>query len=434
MRVATYTLLAAAALAVAGPAMADDPPAFTFALHGFLGASLYAQDAYLGPSSGGQAMYALPRSLSPSADKLTLGGDVRQSRLNFSVTANNVKVLGATPKAVAEVDFFGSNGAGAYGDVSLLPRMRVAYAELGWTNDTLNVGQMYQLVLSVLPASVGHQAFPVTYEAGTLGWRYPGFTYYHRQAMGDMKLELALQIQRASWGNPNVGPFADPSLPAPAEFSVGQPGLGEASALPAFEARATLSQGATWMVSATGHWSEVDPSGLGTTSGSGTVCGAGLHCQNLQVVAGQVSAKLNVGPLTLQGNIYAGKNTFPLLGELLEFQNFTVADGDVHEWGGWAQAGYNLTKEFSVWGLAGTEQPNSSDVRHNIAITPGGGGAAGARLQNTVTNAMVRYMENGFALALEYTHWHTVYTYAATSTSGLSTDANQLMVSGFYFF
>ncbi len=90
--------------------------------------------------------------------------------------------------------------------------------------------------------------------------------------------------------------------------------------------------------------------------------------------------------------------------------------------------GFNFTPELSVWGLAGTSKPSNSDV---IA-------AGGTRLQNTVVSGMLRYQEGGYAIGLEYAHWHTRTTggvppaYVGPPDGNL--DGNQLMLSGFYFF
>ena len=80
-----------------------------------------------------------------SDDKPVFGGDIRQTRLNFSVRGPAV-FGGAVPKAVVEFDMFGSSEfqpTGSYGDVSIIPRIRVAYAELNWGNGStiIQIGQ-----------------------------------------------------------------------------------------------------------------------------------------------------------------------------------------------------------------------------------------------------------------------------------------------------
>src|SRR5512146_1054803 len=111
------------------------PPQFKFELHGFVSGTLYVQDANLSGNGQNALGWALPASATvpnpPTQDRLAFSGDVRQSRFNMSLAGPAV-LGGATPKGVFELDFFGNFGSGAFGDVSLTPRMRLAYGELNW--------------------------------------------------------------------------------------------------------------------------------------------------------------------------------------------------------------------------------------------------------------------------------------------------------------
>ena len=49
---------------------------------------------------------------------------------------------------------------------------------------------------------------------------------------------------------------------------------------------------------------------------------------------------------------------------------FSTGAGDVHNMGGWAQAGWNFTKELSLWGLVGHDRISSADYA-NVAATQG---------------------------------------------------------------
>lgn len=423
-----------AAAADTTPKPAEPKPEWKFAFHGFLGGSLFVQDAFLGPSPGQQPMWAVGK---PKTDPYMLGGDIRQNRFNLSVAGPTV-LGGAVPRGVVELDFFAGNGPGGFGDVSVLPRARVTFAELGWKNTTLRFGQDFNLVAGfstlagpatsgslAFPTSVGHIAFPVTYGAGSIGWRYPGLTIFHRIPLGDNKLELALQIARAAWANPAnpiVGTVNGTTAIIP--FFNTNTDLGSATGVPQFEARATYAMGDILGVMVTGHWSEVDPSGWGVdpTGVCSTKNPAG--CGTKQVEALSASFRLNVYPFVLQGGGYVGKNDSPLIGAIVQFPNLGAPD--VSEIGGWAQAGFSLTKELSVLVLAGTEQPNYDEAK-----------AAGMyNLSNTITQAELRYFVGGFATGLEWTHWHTR---TAAPTAGIfipqtSIDANQYMLSMYYFF
>jgi len=108
---------------------------------------------------------------------VTTGADIRQSRFNFSVTGP--RVLDAVPKAVLKINLFGLNSPGGYGEVSVYSRVRLAYAELSWGNDILRLGQDHELILAMIPETMGHMAYPSTYFNGMLGWREPGAGYFH---------------------------------------------------------------------------------------------------------------------------------------------------------------------------------------------------------------------------------------------------------------
>ena len=181
------TVVCAALLAATTAAGAQEKkPDFVFAFHGFVGGSLYMQDAVMN-ANGQNAWFVRAQ---PNQDRLQLSGDVRQTRFNFSLAGPSV-MGGATPKAVVEFDLFGGQAANSpanggannvtssFGDSSVSPRLRIAYAELGWQNSTVRVGQDHQLILGIiLPATVGHVANPLTACAGTIGWRAAGATFF----------------------------------------------------------------------------------------------------------------------------------------------------------------------------------------------------------------------------------------------------------------
>jgi hypothetical protein len=386
---------------------APKPPTFTFALHGFVSASFYTQTAVTGPSEGQQALWA---SAPLHTDKSVFGGDVRQSRFNFSVAGPKV-FAGATPKAVLEIDFFQGFGAGSYGDVSLLNRMRLAYSELDWGSNRLAFGQANDLIFVIAPTSLSHIAFPFGYEAGNIGWRRPAIWGFHSTTSGDLKTEFAWEVGRAQWNDVAASVGANTPDPTKSPNGFNQ---GEASGVPAVEARLTVSKGSMATVAVTGHWNKVDLNGVGFSGGS-----------TLQVVAGNVSAKLVLSQLTLQGTAFVGKNLAPLIANFLTFQpaGFT---GDVHEWGAWGQAGFNFTKELSLWGFAGTDHPSEKDL-----IAMAGTSTAAFKTRNVTTAGMLQYRDGGYAFGLEWIHFLTRYHQPAGDTN---TKASQFIASANYFF
>ena len=444
-------LLSVSLLASVGSAFADDaptpppppPPEWKFAFHGFIGGSLYSQDGFLAPSGGQQALWAAGV---PAQSRYMLGGDIRQNRLGFSVAGPSV--LGGTPRGVAEMDFFGGNSSGNYGDVSVFPRARVMYAELGWTNTTLRVGQEFQLSAGIntlvgpatagamaFPTSVGHIAFPIAYGAGAVGWRYPGIFVYHRIPMGDNKLELAFAVERGAWVNPaNPGVGAVNKTAAINPYFTAGTDLGSASAIPQLEARATYALGSILGLTVTGHYGAVDPSNwggaqTGVCGTAGTVpAGTAAGCGTKTVYVVAANFRINLAPIILQGGGYTGQNTTPLLGEIVQAPN--LGAGDVSEWGAWGQAGFNFTKQLGIYGFVGTDHPNYDEAR-----------AAGMfNLQNTAIQGMLRWFDGGFAYGLEVTHWHTRTAGNPGPVNGVPSlpqtaiDVNQYMFSTYYFF
>jgi hypothetical protein len=432
---------------VVAPAPAPAAPAaspFKLELHGFTSVTGYFQDASTGPSEGQQGLFT---TREPLEDKGMLGFDVRQSRFNFSVAGPKV-MMGATPKGVLEIDFFQGFGAGNYGNASLLNRLRLAYAELSWGAHRIQFGQQNDLVFAIAPTSLAHIAFPYGYAAGNIGWRRPGIFGFHTfaTAAGGPKVEFAWEVARASWADAaaNIGNNA---VAAGTSQAV-------ASAIPAFEGRVTVASGTLWSVFVAGHWNRVDGDGYGNDTPAGT---------NLNVAAVDAGAKVVAGPLTVQATGFRGRNLAPLIGNFLTFQPTTNLDVD--EMGGWVQAGFNLTKQLSVWGFVGIDKPDQDDNRKVAdanadrarfaarATTPFGGtltqpAAPTFQFKNRTTAAMLQYRDGGFAVGLEWIQFHTKnasYAFSGDAAAGTpptsvtftgtrTAIANQGLLSANYFF
>jgi hypothetical protein len=378
-------------------------------MHGLVGVSVYTQDTPAFVLNGQGPL--LP--LSKPGGGLTTGADIRQSRFNFSVAGPKI-LGGATPKAVLEIDLFGLNSPGGYGEVSVYSRVRLAYAELNWGNDVLRFGQDHQLIFALIPESIGHMAFPATYFNGLIGWREPGIGYFHTIPLGESKLELAVQAMKSDWENPTD--FGDSTVN---DLNVD---LGQLSGWLGAEARVKFTS-EHFMAFVSGHYNHVE----GTHAGDLAVPPTAIPGRNWDVLAGVAGFKVNAGGFWALGSAYAGKNLGPLLGDLLQF----ATTNDVNEWGGWLQLGYNITRHFNASVIGGTSRPSESDV-----VAAGGG-----RVQNSMVGGMVRYQEGGFALGPEF--YHVVAKdvdgkdNGANSGTGATNgwiDVNQFMLSGVYFF
>lgn len=418
---------------LAQTAAPTQPPAFRLEVHGFTTGSVYAQDASLNLGGGQGALWVNPQSPTapaPKEDRLVLGGDVRQTRFNFSVVGPQV-FDGATPKALLEIDFFGNFGSGPYGNVSLSPRMRLAYAELNWGATRIQFGQNNDLIIAMIPVSLAHIAYPVSYGSGSVGWRRVAVWGYH--TFGDIKdkdatkVEFAWEVGRSQWNDSGAVGTATCSAAAPCvgngigQSSVGASGdvygnsLGAASGLPAVEARLSLLGGQTYSAWIAGHYNKVDRSGQGA---SPTTSATGIS-SDLDVIVGNVGAKVVAGPLTVLGSAFVGKNTAPLVGSFIQFSG----RGDVHEWGAWIQAGYNFTKELSLWGYIGSEQLNRNE----------GLAASFKVLGETTSGALLQYRDGGYAVGAEWFHFRTA-TVAPVAGLDTTLNGNQLLLSGNYFF
>jgi len=204
-------LLAISLAAGTAASAQETKPDIVFAFHGILGGSLYYQDSILAPGNGEQSWFVA--KMAPTHKSL-VGGDVRQSRFNMSLSGPKI-FGGAVPKGFVEIDFSNNAGPGTYGDVSIIPRLRHAYAELNWGNTAIRFGQDHELLIGSSPwappagpTSVGHIGYPLVYEAGAVGWREPSFAIY--QKIPDVfgqggNLEFAamvlryLYLLRSSW-------------------------------------------------------------------------------------------------------------------------------------------------------------------------------------------------------------------------------------------
>ena len=417
---------------------------------------MYLQDTAFASGQGNSAIFG-PADL--STDKWLLGGDVRQSQLKFTVSGPEV-FGGATPNGVVEVDFLGghqvstvpaptslvtvrdamgntvgtgaaSNGvtSSAQGDESVLPRLRLAYAELSWGGGAhlLRAGQQHNLLILMIPASASHIGVPLGYAAGQLGWRTPGVTYLHKMAVGsDMKLDLHFQVNRNSWidnfpvCSAGMAPPAAGANCLPAGVS-----LGEASSLPQFEGRLILQSGKApspwpyyapnvWMVYLVGHWDQKDLSGVGGTA-------AAPARDNMQTVVGALGVKASLGPFVVAANGWYGKNAGGVYGHVIQMQ--VPSAPDVTGFGAWGQLGFSATKELSFWAFGGIDKPNEDQAK----------AAFFTRLQNVQVAGQVVYKDGPYALSLELLHvWTKNYVAATGATTTL--EGNQPTLTAIYFF
>jgi hypothetical protein len=425
------------------------PPAFPvlpfqFSFKGTVAITLFAQDT---PVLAGNGVASLVGPAPALGDSWLIGADIRQTRFAFNVTGP--ELLGAVTLANIELEWGGGNqitsvpaaptvvpvrdamgnaiGSAAVpftsspqGDESLLPRLRTAYVEFNWDagENVLRAGQYHNLLLAMVSASGAHPAV-LGYGAGQLGWREPGITYSHRFTLSEsVKLDAALQVNRNSW-NDNA-PYCPPGVPGavpptvnclPSGVSLGEAGL------PQVEARLMLLGPLTespwphyaptlWQLYVVGHWDRKDLSGVNN------VAAAPLRDQMTTYVV-EAGGKVKLGPVLIATNGWYGQNAGGVFGHIFQMQ----APGlpDVHGFGIWGQVGLSLSKNFSLWGFAGIDQPN-----HNEALA-----AKFTTLRNVQIAAMFAYVNGPLMATIEWFYLattslavkqETMAVYEATTT------------------
>jgi hypothetical protein len=474
------------------PAPPAAPPSpFSFAIKGFVSGSIMMQD---GASAAGNYNLFLFNSTRPATtDKWMYGGDVRQSQLKFFITGPTL--IGAVPQAGFDFDMLGgqqiqstpglialptqvlapgmpdamgnpttrtvsvgggaATGTSAQGDENILPRVRLAYLELNWNGgeDILRIGQFHNLIVPMIPASLGHIGAPLGYGAGQLGWRAPGITYQHTFKLSDsMSLAAAIQLNRNNWAD-NV-PTCPPSGPLPDASPMGTSraqscvphgvSLAEASALPQIQARLMLSGPPkpspfplyapnAWQIHLVGVWDQKDASGFGLEPAAGATYKDTL---TTQIVSAGFKATL--GPVLIAGHGWYGKNAGSLFGHIFAMQHPQA--GDISGFGGWGQIGFSITPQLGLWAFGGIDKPNKEEILK----------AMGAYYtQNVQLCGMLSFVAGPLAFSLEYMRVMSDFAVGAVAPSPamgttpanpgnpelkFSNAMNQIALSGAFFF
>jgi hypothetical protein len=419
-----------AVAAVANTARAADDYKFEF--HGFVTGSLFLQNQVFAGGSGqdnllaapapAQAAPAKPNPGVPTNGTATksgtfLGGDERQSRWIFVMTGPQGSAFGATPKSYFEGDFYGAPTSTAANSAEhTQARVRAAFGELKWGNTQLQFGQYSsQLILAQLSATVAHIANPITFGTGTIGSRAIGIRVVHAMPMGDMKLTLAGELLAPKWNDPARG------------ATVASISQGWASGVPQIGVRLNAdgkAGGLGYALYLAGEFESVNLKGFGDSvvngGAAGVVLADGSRKTSLSPYAVEVGGGFNFAPVSLNFNVYTGKATGLWAGAINQ-------QGDISDFGYWAQLGVTPTKMIGIYALYGQGSPSKKDIRN---------WGAGTRGANTLMGGIVKISDGGYTFAAEYLAFNTKYltgTFAAPGAD-VSTDAYQFVVSGHYAF
>ena len=386
----------AAAPSVESKPVFTTAPGVSVALHGFVSASAFSQNKSFTFGNGTNAEFPVPGSRGSLS-----GMDVRNSR--FWLDFSGAKFAGDwVGGGRIEMDFYGGfNGTGPYSQQQPTPRLRQAYMDLTNPNTgtTVRVGQQWELMFPIdnIPDSLSHIAFPLGFGTGMVGWRFPGVVVMQDLNHGSdgAKWRLDLGAFEGQWNGPGD--------------NVNYLTAGNAGFRPQLEARLRVAD-KTWVAYAAAHYSEVNLKGVGNTV-------AAPIKDKVKSVGYEVGGAWMPGPWVFKGLAYTGKGLGEIFGALSQF-------GDISESGGYVQAGYKFTPNWSAYAFYGIAKPDRADVLRWI-------GAAG-RLKNQQSALSVQYATGAYALSVEWLHDKLDSANGATATR--TTTGNQVSLNGMYKF
>jgi outer membrane protein OmpA-like peptidoglycan-associated protein len=408
------TVLAACALFWVASARAQTPPPDGLVIRGFISASVFTQDQNFSFGNGQNAEWPIPPEF--TRDKWFSGGDIRNTRLTLAFNGPKVsKTSDWKLGGALEMDFFGGfNGTGAFSEQQAIPRLRLAYADIGNARTTIRVGQYWSPLFgfsanaatSVLPVSTSHLAFPLGYGTGLPGWRFPGIFLYQTLTPKDAPVatELQLAVMRGSWDR-CVGGTTNGECPQ-ANSNITSLSAGNAG-WPQLEARFNLSgkvNKGTWGFYVVGHYDQKDLSGANASAPD----------DKLDGWIGELGVRLQVGGFLIQGSAHTADSA--------GYQFTTISQfGDIKSNGGWIQAGYDFTPNWGVYGFYAIDDPDDDDAIRALANA--------ARLKNQIFSGMLRWKTGPYSMGLEYLNAKLESGIAKTETKG-----NQIILSALYNF
>lgn len=394
--------MAVAALCAAAGAYADTPQT-DISLHGFVDATFFWQNQNFTFGNGQDAEFAVP---STANNDLT-GGDMRNTRLWLNIGGAQLPDSSYNAGAYIEGDFFGGfNGTGAFSSQQPVPRLRQAYISLDdpTGGDAWKIGQQWSLLfpLDNSPESYAHIAFPLGYSTGVIGWRFPGVVWSHTLSnSSDSQWRLDVGAFEGAWS----GPGSDINFDT----------AGNVDFHPQVEARLHVQDGdLLWY--AVAHYSSESLTGVGGTAPAPIT-------DSITSDAFEAGVGWHPGSWILHAGAYAGKGLGENFGAMAQF-------GDISEWGGYAQFGYQFTPQWKLLAFYATVRPNQGDVVTWVA--PGGGTTAYLRNQQVAGDLL--YADGPWGFGFEWLHAITRYTTVAGGGSSAATVGDQVSASAIYHF
>ncbi len=395
---ATPQNVAAAPATPAKPPVFSSAPGVSVAMHGFISATAFNQDKTFVFGNGQNAEWPVVGSRGSLS-----GVDVRNSRFWFDFSGAKFAGVWQGGGRI-EADFFGGfNGTGAYSQQQATPRLRQAYMTLANPDvgSKVMIGQQWDLMfpLDMGTTSLAHIAFPLGYGTGMIGWRFPGAVWMQDLNHGATgpAWRLDLGAFEGAWSGPgnNINFLT----------------AGNAGFRPQLEARLHV-QDKTWLAFVSARYSAIDLRGVGGSAPTPIQ-------QKITSVGYEVGASWNPGPWVFKGLVYSGNALGQIFGAMAQF-------GDIQETGGYVQAGFKFTPNWSANAIYSMVKPKAGDV-----ITWLDHGSTGL-LRNRQTALNLQYTSGAYDLGIEWMHDKLDST--SNGVDRKSTDGNQLSVSALYHF
>ncbi|WP_426687738.1 hypothetical protein [Rhodanobacter ginsengiterrae] len=385
------------AVAPAAPVFSS-APGVSVALHGFISASAFSQNKSFTYGNGQNSLYPTPGS------KGSLSGvDVRNTR--FWLDFKGAKFAGNwSGGGRIEMDFFGGfNGTGAYSQQQPTPRLRQAYMDLtnSESGTTIRIGQQWDLMFPIdnSATSLAHIAFPLGYGSGVIGWRFPGLVVMQDLNHGSTGAQWRLDVGvfEGNWSGPGN--------------NLNYLTAGSAGFRPQLEARLHV-QDKNWLAYFAAHYSQVDLRGVGGTAATPVK-------PKITSTGYEIGAQWKPGPWLFKGAAYTGKGLGQIFGAMSQF-------GDIQETGGYAQAGYSFTPNWSLYAFYAYNKPDRNDVVDWL-----GNGATGL-LRNRQTALSLQYAAGSYELGMEWLHDKLDST--SNGVDHKTTTGNQVSLNALYRF
>ncbi len=268
-----------------------------------------------------------------------------------------------------EVDFY-NNGLSGQSESRAALRMRHAYANLAWEKDVLLAGQTGDLISPLWPFVNPDM---VHWGAGNLGDRRAQVRWTHNEKVGNGTLSLAGMAGL-------TGAVDNQNLDGDSLRD------GEASGLPAAQARVGFSAPLDGRAVSFGVWGHYGQEKVETDIGSrgrfvSTALGVDLDFPVTEAIY-------------VKGEAWIGRNLDDVRGGI--FQGINPSTGqEIGSAGGWIEVGFKASKTWTLAGGFSEDNPDTGDL------------VAGARDRNRIWYAGSHWMFDPVEFGIDFMHWHT---------------------------